>query len=454
MKEKVFLREIKTLIYYIREYGIRHIDFTLENVNSLIEDEEKKHKFYYHCHQGFYAAQDRVIYLLRKILQEKKKLKTELKIARGQRIKEDIESIEYKIKRLEFQENVLRKIMDAIAWQIFGYDLSVMRRLYCGNPTVDITNSNLESELFFIENCKKNYSNTFVLINDLTSFIQIGDVVMLNDNNKKCIYELKEGDVNEELFRIIEDVSKTQCLEHLSKELKDKDKVFVKQFERAVKQTIKVYQTKQTINRGYGIDHNTGQRVKISDVLVEIDYYFDKLNDLCQECNKKGYAISVIEGCLLVGVYDVSKHPSKSFEAWNEMLKIETPIYDLRNSFYDPLSYPLFLHSFSDTFIVDLIAGKKVIKLSLDIKKWLSTFEKDGYKVNWLSKKETNIRNTSLKGANRIFEIKGHGIEIEKDGIKQTLCGGIFSRMFTHFATPSSAKKVLFTMNELSVTNE
>ncbi|MBE6673959.1 MAG: hypothetical protein E7596_02510 [Ruminococcaceae bacterium] len=444
MNENKFLRELKTLIYLVREYGICHIDFEIDSKN--IRDTEKADIFYYQCHQGFYAAQDRVIPLLRKIILEQEKLKTDLKNARRERQKEEASKINLTLRRVKFQEQVLRKLMDAIAWQLFSYDLSTMRRLYCGALPVVITNSNLDSELSFIKQYKENHPCGFSLISDLTSFIQIGDVVTVDKDNGICISELKEGAVNDQIFEIIKDVSKTQCPEKLQQELKGKDDRFLQQFKRVTKQINKTYQVSETIATGYGTDLFTGQTVRIVQGDVQPNTFFDTLRSLSLSCHKKGYAISVVEDCLLIGVYDITKFPSQVFDAWNDLLKIKFPIYDMRASFFDPLSFPIFLHGFSDTFILELISGKKVIKMSIDIEKWLSTFEKDGCTIRWLSKKETSKINSKMKGGNRIFDINGQGIEIEKDGITQIIGHGIFSRLFTSFLTPSSAKQHLLTM--------
>lgn len=120
----------------------------------------------------------------------------------------------------------------------------------------------------------------------------------------------------------------------------------------------------------------------------------------------------------------------------------------MRMSFYDPLSYPIFLQPFSDTFITKLISGEKVIKMVLDIEQWLETLRKDGCTVKWMSKKETARVNSKLKGSNKMFDIDGQGIVVEKDGMKLQIGQGIFSRLFTNFITPSSIKKLIFTMLE------
>ena len=454
MNDAKFSRELKTLIYYVREYGIQHISFKVDNLNKVAKDEDKIDEFFTQVHKGFFAAQERVCYLLKKVLLEQKRLKATLAEIRRQRKKEEEETVKQSLKKAEYQERVLRKVMDSIAWQLFHYDLSTMRRLYCGEALIDITDSNLDSELLFIKHFQNKEPSGFALISDLTSFIQIGDVVTVDKDSGICISELKEGAVNDEIFELIEEVSKTQCPKHLQYALENKDEKFVKQFKRAINQIHKSSQTRETITTGYGTDLLTGQKVRIIQDEIELDTYSDIVSDLSKNCHKKGYSISVVEQCLLIGVYDTGKFPSQVFDMWSKSLKIKMPIYDMRVSFYDPLSYPIFLHSFSDTFIIDLILGKKVIKMTLDIEKWLETFKEDGCNVRWLSKKETARLNSKMKGSNKIFDIDGQGIVVEKNGMSVEIGQGVFSRMFTSFTTPSSIKKLLMATLEYTQNSE
>ena len=63
MNNTKFSRELKTLIYYLREYGIQHIDFKFNSLDSLPKEQVQIDQFMTQVHQGFFAAQDRTIYL-------------------------------------------------------------------------------------------------------------------------------------------------------------------------------------------------------------------------------------------------------------------------------------------------------------------------------------------------------------------------------------------------------
>lgn len=447
MRNIVFYRELKILINRLRSYGIQHC--CDKSVHNIMTDFDKMNDFISYVHKGFFLAQKSAIFLLRKILSEQKHLKADLKKARRDRNKDKIKQLESLLKNTKYQEMVVRKSMDSIAWQLFGYDLTVMRRLYHGQELIDITDSNLDSELHYIDEYVKESPNGFVLISDLTSFIQVGDVVTYTHQKGPQIVELKTGKTNLDIFHIIDNVVKTNCPHYLKSELENMNEKMKEQFQRDIKQILKSQQVCQTIKEGKGIDILTGLPVILNRDEIQLSTFEDTVNELLEKCTRRGYAISVIEECLLIGVYEIEKFSSSAFEVWAKSLGIKMPIVDLRQSMFDPLGYPIFLHSFKDKYILDIIQGKKVVKMTIDIVLWMNTFEHDIKKWRWLSKKETAQINSNIKGKNGIFSLDGKGIEVEnKKGITQVIGSGIFSRIFTGLNKPSSIKKLLIASME------
>lgn len=446
MKSSKFLRELKILINLIRQYGIHHIDFTIKNPKHM--SDKQKDEFIKNVHNGFFLAQNNAIMLLRKILAEQKKLKSDLKEYRRNRNNDKIQETKNSLNYSKYQEYAIRKIMDSIVWQIFNYDLSSLRRLYFGNEHIDITDSNLDSEINFISHHAQENPLDFVLINDLTSFVQVGDVIVANPKKKISIIELKDGEKNMKILNLIEECIQTPCPIFMNKKLEGKNDKFIEHFKRDIKQLEKTSRVSEVLNTGKGIDLNLGKKVRIVNKKIYLSTYLENVLQLLNDSKKKGYAISVIEGCLLIGIYDTNKFPDIAFDVWAKSLNIAMPIFDLKQSLAIPLAYPIFLHPFSDNTLVGIVLGDIVIKMTLDIDKFLKMFECAGFTVTWLNKKQTSRISSELKGSNRIFEIDGCGVQIEKDDRIQYLCDGIFLRMFTEFNTPSSIVKYFLSTNE------
>ncbi len=444
MKDFKFYREIKNLIGFIRSYGIHHIDFTVDEESFSSLDQEQKDELIRKIHTGFFLAQERVLYLLTKILSEQRLLKKRIKEDRKNRNKECEAENDHRLKKAGYQEFILRKIMDSLVWQIFNFELSDIRRLYCGNSCIDITDSNITSELDYIKSHRSAYPLDFVLINDLTSFHQIGDVTVISPGKGLKIIELKEGKVNEEIFEIIDTIFEAPCPQYLYMALEGKDKKFKEQLYRDIKQIEKNRNVEKILNEGVGFDSNLNAEIKIIQEEFEITLFIDKVMSMIKECAQKRYSFTVIEDCLLVGVYDERKYPSIAFDIWVRSLGIKTDIFDLRRAIMTPLAYPIYLHPFSENTIIDILSGHLVIKLALDMDKFIEKIRNTGLDAKWMTPKETARVNSSLKGKNRIFAIDNCGIKVcNENGRSLLLYDGIILRMYSNFNTPMSAIKYI-----------
>jgi len=162
-----FERELKSLIYYIREYGIQHADIKLNDIET---NSEIQHQFVSSVHKGFSLAQQSVISCLTKILLEQKLVKANIKKSNVEKSKNEKAILNERLQQLKYQEHVLRRIVDSIAWQILQYDLTSIRRLYHGHALIDITDSNIDSCIRASKNIANENPLHFALINDISSF--------------------------------------------------------------------------------------------------------------------------------------------------------------------------------------------------------------------------------------------------------------------------------------------
>ncbi len=96
---------------------------------------------------------------------------------------------------------------------------------------------------------------------------------------------------------------------------------FQEQFRRDIKQIQRNSQVVQTLNTGKGKDllSNVDVVINSSETIV-LDTYTDIIKSLLDESGKRGHAISVVEECLLIGVYKTERFPSKVFDIWAKSL--------------------------------------------------------------------------------------------------------------------------------------
>lgn len=66
MKDKLFYKNIRQILYYINEYGIKKKKYNFNDPSDTIE-------FIKNVHHGFYLAQKDIVFMMQKVLIKKKK---------------------------------------------------------------------------------------------------------------------------------------------------------------------------------------------------------------------------------------------------------------------------------------------------------------------------------------------------------------------------------------------
>lgn len=136
-----------------------------------------------------------------------------------------------------------------------------------------VDNGSIDSGIRFIRYFNENRQN-FALLTDITSFIQIGDV-LCSDTDKDgdrrwYLVELKEGAANHKVLRVIEGHDNDDKL----------DKKYLDQMQRILKQGKKAINALSVIKEGSGVDA-LGDKVKIIDSMdFEKDFFLDRINEI------------------------------------------------------------------------------------------------------------------------------------------------------------------------------
>lgn len=451
MNKSKLEREIKLITYYIRKCGIDRVN---AEIGAILSDKALTTEFYAQVHKGFYYAQERVLLLLPKIIKERKSLKSKLKEARRNKDKEKTAQLLNAIQEVEYQECVVRKTMDAIVWAIFQFQTATVRRLFCNEQPIDITNSNIDSEIRFIENYKKTSPDGFALISDMTSFVQVGDIITVRYGEGVNIHELKEGPVNEKICGILKSIENNTCPMYSPLELRNENRKFFEQFRRTINQMSKDMNALNVIKDGLGKDPATGMDIHIIEGNHEPLCFSSVIQDLGSKCRTRGYAIQEIQHCVYIGVYDVAKFLCEVFDDWIKLMNAKAMICDLRETFFNSLAYPLYLHPFSETFIAEIINGQKVVKIAINFDCFFSILEKIGCTIRWMSTNETAKILTGPGMKKQVFTMNGQAVEIEKTGAKLIFGNGFLTKLFSNFLTPLSlCEEIIETLNNMNNIN-
>lgn len=139
------------------------------------------------CHYGFSVAQNEIVKSLpeieAKIPQLRKSYREEVR-----RYKRDrnppvprYSNAGKAYSEQLFKSMLLREIANSIAWQILGNDGTKVRALIQGASPGPSQNAQLQSTLATVNKLNSEDKSSFALITDITSCIQVGDLLDMKD---------------------------------------------------------------------------------------------------------------------------------------------------------------------------------------------------------------------------------------------------------------------------------
>lgn len=398
--------------------GSSHLWEKIPNIDALIKDEELRKQFYISANQGMMSAQD------------------------------DIVDIVLSGEKIDFpKELIIRGIEDAIAWQLLGNQLAHARRFFKAIPQPDLYNSNFKSVVFAAKESLKNKPNTVSLISDLTSFIQIGDLLECDPIKEKglTIVEVKEGEMNAKIGDFMDFYMHSQCNQALHYFAQQEGEQAIKQLQRMSRQINRMLYVTSVLSTGIGVDPDTNEQVKIPEPFFPIENWDNQLTHILNKAHDKGWAVDVIDNCLFLGVY-ASEHMRIGghiiFNHWfdNAGGTPECPRKRLIDCMYNPLALPIFSRDIPDEYKFDVLFGRKHVCMGICIEKLLEECNKIGYSVRFATNKEQGLLDKSGK---RPYKHKGKSVFIG-DGVKEVvLMDGIFLRIMFHGQTPMSVIKTM-----------
>jgi len=370
-------------------------------------------------HKGFKKAQHLIIEELLKIQSEQKKVRELLKESRRNK-NDNINVLNNQSYLLDYKETILKHLADTIFWHLIQGQLHIARRFYQFSPGCKkLEDTNYKSVLATADGINSNPDN-FVLLTDITNWVQMGDLFGYKDGNMVLI-EVKEGEKNIEILNDLNEFSKSQmAVDSFFQKYKYRPHE-LNQIKRILKQNKVAKDELKIINSDKGFDPVTGKKIKIVTPKEETSYYYDELHQLeIQLSQKKDWAYTVVDNCLHIGLYK---------EKWKllgkSLLEIIAKdqgishklIVDARSVMKAP-DTPLLFLPFSKQLILDVLMCRVIMYLMLDIDKYTKTYELFESQCTWVSKKETQrikeeFKNISLyTNNNQAIRIKNvHGIE-------------------------------------------
>lgn len=416
------------------------------------------------CHRGYDVGQSMIVEDLIGLVEQKRELTDNQKVARQARDKDKSAELENMLSILDTRETVLRSLADTIALLMLGDQKWIIRRyIHHEGPTaVSRTALNAAQRYARFENAAR--PSSFSLITDITSCIHAGDILKIDfttGNARVRPIELKEGKINREIARLLHD-SPQPTAEDLSKFEQLHGSKAIKQIKRVQNQQHRVKSTIETIKTERGKDVLTGQNFLTSERPLVLETWHEEFIKLLNTIKKRGRAAITVEGCLNIVGYQsrtgitpgVAAHliyhrlirdPNcMGLEEGDAIRNRVRMLFDFRQALEDcdyltPWTFP----GDHPDVVMDIIFGRTIIKLHIDPDRLIELSTEMELPLRWATRKEMKFLAES-KQVSRPASFGGKALITDRDEPTMFVGPGMVKRVMFDFTKPSSLVRMAY----------
>lgn len=333
---------------------------------------------------------------------------------------------------------LFKGIADHMAWQMIGNQLCYARRFYKEQNQINLKESNFDSVVLAANQTISRDPGSFSLISDLTSFVQVGDLLTMGSLGGISIGEVKEGKKNHDVFEFMKFFAKSGCPRSLHYFAQEHGKSGIKQLQRMSRQVERMGHVKEVMTSGSSLDPDTNQKIYIPDEFVYMPGWGDELNAILEKSDSKGWALDVIDDCLFIASYSKSSFIGKGHIAFNMWFDEfggtkNCPRFRLFDSMTHPLALPVFSLKISKNHKLDVLFGRKNVCIGLNISGLIDKLKNSGFKV----REGTNREASQLDQQGfHPYRHNGKAIYVGNEQREMALMDGIFLRMIFHNQRP------------------
>jgi hypothetical protein len=416
------LEEVARRLYANSCCGSKEHWKDIKTPEDFANDPELRNKFMSSAHKGMRAAQ-----------------------------KEIVESITGGENLTPSHFSLYRGIADAIAWQFLGNQLCHARRLFKGHNQPNLKQCNLESVIKVSDNYVEENPDSMALISDLTSFIQVGDILTFNPVKGIGLIEVKEGEQNYKISNFLHFFLEHKCERSFQYFAAQEGPKSIEQLGRMVRQMARMNHFGEVYKKGISIDPDTKDKVSIPEEPLIIESWEAELNQILEDSSKRGWAITVIDDCLFIGCY--SKSPMLGaghfiFNTWFDGCggTPDCPRARLLDSMRHPLALSIFNLNIPDDYKFDLLFGRKQICMGFNVKNYIEKCRDSGLKIKTATKKQV-VRMD--QAGRRPYRYEGEAFVIGNGNNELFLMDGIFHRAMFHLQKPISLTQAILSNSSI-----
>jgi hypothetical protein len=377
----------------------------------LKEDADFRRRFHQLAHEGMFAAQEKMA----------------ARIANGE--------------PLDFSEQLLfRAVADTIAWGMLGGQLCYARRIYKSHKQPDLFESNFESVLQVTRELRESDPGCMPLISDLTSFVQVGDIINVSADRRTSYIEVKEGKHNKHVLDLAMFYEASGCENFREIVEKTESPKTVKQMERVLRQKARLDHVKEVMSKGTAKDPDTGELILIPEPFFEIATWKEALADLTEKAQEKKSWAYDVQGPIFMGAYagDIATRGHMMFLMALSLegdVEQDYHIIRLTDCMHAPLAPPVFSKMLADEVKIDLLFGRMNVCIAVSIPRLIEVCELAGMDVRHATKKE--LGRAKSAGGNPVVH-RGKGLIFSLGGKEMMLLEGVIFRALFHEQQPES----------------
>ncbi|MGI4845218.1 MAG: hypothetical protein ACRYF7_18065 [Janthinobacterium lividum] len=309
--------------------------------------------------------------------------------------------------------------------------------------------SNFESVVFCAEERARQDPGSISIISDLTSFVQVGDLLSMDSRGRLTIAEVKEGKKNHEILEFMHFFIETPCSHALGHFAQKHGMPGMKQLQRMLRQAERMGHVTEVMSTGKSVDPDTEQNISIPEEFVYVPKWDEELNDILDSCTVRGWGWNVIDECFFMGAYSKDVMHGHGHLLFNTLFDkfeggLESPRYRLNDCMIAPLALPLFNLDIPEEHKFDLLFGRKNVCLGLNITNFLERLKQAGMTVREATNKETS--QMEQKGG-ELYKWKGRAIFIGNGKDEVCISPGLFIRILFHGQKPIETAQAIVNNN-------
>jgi hypothetical protein len=399
-------------------------------------------------HEGWRKGQDRAAALVRALTDELESLGRTIKNANRRGDRKRGRELTEVAKLLETRRNQARHAVNAIAWTIFGNHHHVARRFFLRQSTENLSQANLFDALAAADEVNQD-PNKFAVVCDLTTFMHVGDLLVIDTANEQqpfSLVELKSGRSNDRCRAVLDQFQQTGCARSLGYGLERLSEAEVDQLMRMVRQEERAALTLEVLNTDRGTDISTGKPLVIYPQGFVIQSFAAEIVRMADELHRGGrsWAIGNASDCLHLGLYSDLRLARQAFGAWVAGQEVDGLTVDYKSVFSTKLARPTLTLELPHDLKLNLFTGKWRLMMCLDVATWI-----DQINAIYPGGAELESRRASARlrseGAQGLFLHHDRAVRLNFAGGEAHLADGVLSKIFFDFYDPVDAVRPYFT---------